>query len=89
MAPPSVDHQGVRLHRRGRVVQRVGVLRRLSLQLTLIVERARAAVAEKPAQDRQPRLKNRLANVSHYVQLKTVQNSSVMLLIKKCFHFPK
>lgn len=43
----SVHHQGVRLHRGGRVVQRVRVLRRFALQLTLVGQRAGAAVAEK------------------------------------------
>lgn len=42
----SVDHERVRLHGRGGVVQRVRVLRGLALQLALVGQRARAAVAE-------------------------------------------
>ncbi len=41
-----VDHERVRLHGRGRVVERVRVLRRLALQLTLVGQCAGAAVAE-------------------------------------------
>lgn len=46
-----VHHQRVRFHRRGRVVQRVRVLRRLALQLTLVGQRARPAVAEEPKRE--------------------------------------
>lgn len=42
----SVHHERVRLHGRGRVVQRVRVLRGLALQLALVRQRSRAAVAE-------------------------------------------
>ena len=45
----SVDHERVRLHGRGGVVQRVRVLRGLALQLALVGQRARAAVAEESA----------------------------------------
>lgn len=38
----------MRLHRRCRVVERVRVLRRLALQLTLVGERSGAAVAKEP-----------------------------------------
>ena len=41
-----VDHKCVRFHGPGWVVERVGVLRRLALQLTLVVQRAGAAVTE-------------------------------------------
>lgn len=42
----SVHHQRVRLHGSRRVVQRVRVLRRLALQLALVRQSPRAAVAE-------------------------------------------
>lgn len=47
MGAASVDHERVRLHGRGGVVQRVRVLRGLALQLALVGEGAGAAVAEK------------------------------------------
>lgn len=42
----SVDHERVGLHGRRRVVERVRVLGRLALQLALVRQRPRAAVAE-------------------------------------------
>lgn len=41
-----VYHQRVRLHRRGGVVERVGVLRRLALQLTLVGEGTSTTITE-------------------------------------------
>lgn len=43
----SVDHERVRLHRSGRVVERVGVLRGLALQLALIRQRTSTTITEK------------------------------------------
>lgn len=43
----SVDQERVGLHGRGRVVQRVRVLRRLALQLALVRQCTRTAIAEK------------------------------------------
>lgn len=45
-----VDHQSMGLHRRGRVVQGIRVLRRLPLQLALVAQRTRTTITEKPAQ---------------------------------------
>lgn len=41
-----VYHQRVRLHRRGGIVERVGVLRRLTLQLALVGEGTSTAITE-------------------------------------------
>lgn len=46
----SVDHERVGLHGRGGVVQRVGVLRGLALQLALVRQRPCAAIAEESAE---------------------------------------
>lgn len=44
-----VYHQRVRLHRRGGIVERVGVLRRLTLQLALVGEGTSTAITEESA----------------------------------------
>lgn len=49
-ATDLVDHQSMGLHRRGRVVQGIRVLRRLPLQLALVAQRTRTTITEKPAQ---------------------------------------
>lgn len=46
-----VYHQRVRLHRRGGIVERVGVLRRLALQLALVGEGTSTAITEESAKN--------------------------------------
>ena len=46
MRPTSVDHQRMRLHWRGGIVEGVSILRRLALQLTLVRQRSGATIAK-------------------------------------------
>lgn len=70
-AARSVHHQRVRLHGRGGVVERVGVLRGLALQLALVGQRARAAVAEESGRSRGAALDSRSSLCTSYYSTNT------------------
>ena len=64
--PCLVDHERMRFHGAGRVVERVRVLRGFALQRALVVQRPRPAITEKPAAKVKWKLFIRLKTTMHW-----------------------